>query len=428
MDDFDSFGGFDAPGRSPSRSSGSTGKGGAGWHWLLTLVSLLLVSLFSFLMAYLTKDVPERPIWLMGLIFMVPVGAMFFSAMTLEFSLGAMTPAVSRASQLKVAVAATLATFVVACACDAIYLYGGFVGDSSDNLIFLVYEDDVSGNSSTDRAVMQVLDDLYRKSGSRVEAGLFLFDFGNQTGRGKNDTVVPLAPFNSAQLESMRRTLINGEKQESSAYGHDEAYAMVERSSSTRPTRIILIADSPIRYGDGTYTQTQWDRDVERLKRDKISLYFMGHGKPDKGMYYMAEHTSGKVITEYDANNVLENLRTFTRADGDMVRADTPSATMLTGIMLLLEGLTVGVGLMLLLSVRGQKRFQALLSPLLAVAAFLLLKVVHIDSLPQWVLEGIAFSLFGLVFMMRNNTSGSPSARPVTPVPAGPDSFPADDW
>ena len=102
--------------------------------------------------------------------------------------------------------------------------------------------------------------------------------------------------------------------------------------------------------------------------------------------------------------------------------------TMLTGIMLLLEGLTVGVGLMLLLSVRGQKRFQALLSPLLAVAAFLLLKVVHIDSLPQWVLEGIAFSLFGLVFMMRNNTSGSPSARPVTPVPAGPDSFPADDW
>ena len=70
----------------------------------------------------------------------------------------------------------------------------------------------------------------------------------------------------------------------------------------------------------------------------------------------------------------------------------------------------------------------ALTMLLLAVAAFLLLKVVHIDSLPQWVLEGIAFSLFGLVFMMRNNTSGSPSARPVTPVPAGPDSFPADDW
>ena len=57
---------------------------------------MVLVGGLSFLMAYLTKDVQERSVWLMDLIFMVPAGAMFLAAMTMEFALGAMTPRVSR--------------------------------------------------------------------------------------------------------------------------------------------------------------------------------------------------------------------------------------------------------------------------------------------------------------------------------------------
>ena len=131
----------------------------------------------------------------------------------------------------------------------------------------------------------------------------------------------------------------------------------------------------------------------------------MGRGIPDDGMLYVTENSGGAAVMGYDTDNVLENLQTFVRADGDMVRADTASARVLCGLMLALEGIAIGLGMTLLLSVHGQKRFQAVLSPALGILAFLLLKVLpHPEGIPQWILEGIAFSLFGLVFMRRNFT------------------------
>ena len=399
---FDQSGGFDsAPAPSAKPSS-------HGWHWQLTLLSLVLVSGLSFLMAYLTKDIQERPIWLMGLIFMVPAGAMFFSAMYLEFTTGVMTPSVSRSSQVKVAVAATVATFLVACLCDGLYLLGGFVGDSSDNLIFLNYEESTAGNSATDQAVMEVLDNLYAKSGSRVETALFMFSTGQMD---TGNTVIPLAPFTKEHLEDMRETLINGKHRNSINYGHENAYEMVESSESTKPTRIVLISDIPLVYGNGSYTKTDWDNDLKRLADDQITFYFMGNGTPDEGMIYMAENSGGEAVQGYNAENILENLQTFIRADGDMVRTDTDSAKILCGIMLGLEGIAIGVGLMLLLSIRGQKRFQVILSPLMAVLAFLLLKILpRPEGIDQWVLEGTAFSLLGIVFMVKNYITGTKKA------------------
>jgi hypothetical protein len=392
MDDFDDF----SP--EPRKDTGSR-PGNCGWHWPLTLLSLVLVGGLSFLMAYLTRNVPERPVWLVGLIFMVPAGALFLSAMIMEFSMGAMTPSVSRSAQVKVAAIATAATLLVGCLCDAIYLYGGFVGDSSDNLLFLVYEGNTSGNSPTDRAVMQVLDDLYKRSGSRVETGLFFFTAG---GEGEN-TVIPMAAFTGEHLEKMRRALINGEKETASSFGDSNAFEMVENRQNGKRTRLIYISSGGLTYGDGHYTKTEWDRDVIRMAKAGITMYYMGNGDPDKGMVYMTQQTGGAVITGFNADNVLENLQVFTKADGDMLRADTPSANILTGIMLGLEGLVFGFGLMLLLSVRGQKRFQVILSPLMAVLAFIILKVLPPDeAFPWWIREGTAFSLFGVVFMCRN--------------------------
>ena len=395
--DFDQF---DLPDSFDSASVQQGKHSSGGWYWPLTLLALVLVSALSFLMAWLTKDVQERSLWLMGLIFMVPAGAMFFSAMLLEFTTGAMTPAVSRGPQIKVAIIATVATFLVASLCDGLYLLGGFVGDSSDNLIFLDYEKEISGNSPTDQAVMQVLDDLYLKSGSRVETALFMFSTDNMD---LNNSVIPLKPFTKDHLEEMREALINGKMNQSTFYGHENAYEMVENSGTTKPTRVILINDSGLTYGDGSYTQTEWDRDLKRLEEDRIILYFMGKGTPDKGMVYMAEHSGGMIVSGYEAENVLENLQRFVHADGDMVRTDTQSAQVLCGIMLGLEGIVIGLGLMLSLSRQGQKRFQAIFSPLMALLAFLILKVIPRPAgIEQWVLEGIAFSLFGIVFMTQN--------------------------
>ena len=101
------------------------GSGGGRWHIPLTLLALLAVGAFSFLMSYLTRDVMNRLIWMMGLLFMVPAGTMFFSALVMEFQMGAMTPRLNRSMQIRIAVVATLLTFIVGSACDAIYLLGG---------------------------------------------------------------------------------------------------------------------------------------------------------------------------------------------------------------------------------------------------------------------------------------------------------------
>ncbi|MBR2661539.1 MAG: hypothetical protein IKE15_09080 [Clostridia bacterium] len=398
FDPFDSSEQFDAePAKPQKRPSGK-------WFWPLTLLSAVLVGGLSFFMAWLTKDIQDRPVWMMGLIFMVPAGAMFFSAMLLEFSTCAMTPSLSRSSQLKVAVAATLATFLVACLCDGIYLFGGYAGDSSDNLIFLDYEEEITGNSATDQAVMKILDDLYVKSGTRVETSLFMFSFSNMD--TDNNTVIPMKAFTKEHLEEMREALIEGKMKQGSSYGITYAYEMAENSTNGKPTRIIIICDTPIDYAEGS-TIKDWERVVKRLKDSNITLFFMGNGETDEGIQYITENTGGTVISGYNADNVLENLRTLVRADGDMVRTDTTSARVLSGIMLILEGIVIGLGLMLLLSYHKQKRFQAIFSPIMAIAAFLLLKIVpRPENMGQWVLEGIAFSLFGLVFMTRNHAGG----------------------
>ena len=411
--DFDDF----SPESRPSQGSSASGNGG--WHWPLTLVSLLLVSALSFLLAYLTKDVQDRPVWLMGLILTLPAGAMFLSAILMEFSTGAMTPPVSRPVQIKVAVLTTLAVFVIACVCDAVYLYGGFVGDSSDNLLFLVYEDS-PGNTSTDQAVMQVLDDLYARSGTKVEAGLFMFDFGHQNTDDIRDTAVPLAPFDVSQRDDMRRALIDGQQVQPSSYGIQNAYEMAENCTNGKPTRIIIICDSSISYTDPEEnTRELWDNELERFNRAGISLYYMGRGEIDEGIRYLVEHSGGSISADYSAENVLETLRVFTKADGDMIRSDTHSAIVLSGIMIILEGLAIGIGLMLMLSVHGQKRFQAILSPVMAILAFVLLKIIpKPEGVPQWILEGTAFSLLGLVFMMRNYGPGqAEKAKNIAPLP-----------
>lgn len=412
QDDFNGFNDFQ---QQDSLPPSQTRPGAYGWHWPLTLLSLVLVSGLSFLMAYLTKDVNERSVGLMGLIFMVPAGAMFLAAMIMEFGLGAMTPQISRSVQIRTAVFATAATFGVACLCDAVYLHGGFVADSADNMVFLVYEDSTAGNSPTDRAVMEVLDELYRRAGDKVQVGLFMFSFGNSGTRDARDSVVPLANFSVDQRQKIYNSLIHGQKYQASAYGHEEAYSMVEQSGTDRNTKVIIISDKAITYGNSSYTQVEWDRDLQRLAKANIALSFMGNGAPDEGMYYVAEKSGGMVVTGYTSENVLGNLKAITRTESDMVRADTASATVLTGVMLLLEGLVIGLGLMLLLSVSGQKRIQVILSPLLAVAAFLVLKVLPIgDNVPQWVVEGAAFSLLGIVFMNRN--SGFGAKRGAAPV------------
>ena len=73
--------------------------GSGGWHWLLSIVAIVIVSALSMGMAYLTRTVEERPVWMMGLIFMVPTAALMIAVMMVEKATSAMTPSTSRRPQ-----------------------------------------------------------------------------------------------------------------------------------------------------------------------------------------------------------------------------------------------------------------------------------------------------------------------------------------
>ena len=76
----------------------------------------------------------------------------------------------------------------------------------------------------------------------------------------------------------------------------------------------------------------------------------------------------------------------------------------MTGIMLALEGFVIGLGLWLMLSVHGQLRMQMIISPVMGILGLILLKYVgfNAEMAGWWVIEGLAFTLLGVVFMTQN--------------------------
>ena len=88
----------------------------------------------------------------------------------------------------------------------------------------------------------------------------------------------------------------------------------------------------------------------------------------------------------------------------DLVRNRDRAALIITFIMLLLEGLSLGICLSLMLSSAGQFRAQYIISPIMGILAFVLLKLVWKteDLTNWWVAEGCCFSLLGIVFMKKN--------------------------
>ena len=86
----------------------------------------------------------------------------------------------------------------------------------------------------------------------------------------------------------------------------------------------------------------------------------------------------------------------------------------MTGIMLILEGLVIGLGMWLMLSVHGQLRVQMIISPLMGAAGLVLLKYVGFNAELDywWIIEGAAFTLLGIVFMTKNRLLNQPQNQP----------------
>ncbi len=409
--------------------------GRGGWHWLQTLTALVITGLFSMLCAYLTRNVEERPVWMMGLIFMMPTAAMMTATMIVEKAVSAMTPSTSRRPQLILAVTATVLTFVVACLCDLIYLYGfkkplppagvrTAAFEVSDRMVLITDRTASMQENGNDARSAEIISMLLDRSAADQETGMI----------SAGDGIDP-APLTEEQKNSLKEMAGRPADQGRLYYGEavSRALEMLEKGEREIPGRIVVLTD-----GKHTWSLNEAEDLTERCLRDNVRVYAVRLGETmDPVLSALAAATGGSEVSGEEAEKVLEGARTLRylsevtpapveeKLKLDLLRNREPAAILISCIMLVLEGLSLGVCLSLMLSVRGQFRLQYVLSPLMGLLAFALLKYIwNNDDIATtwWIKEGIAFSLLGIVLMKRNRRRAGAPAGPEE-AQAAPDPF-----
>jgi len=432
----DSWGGERHSTTSPSPGSG-------GWHWLLTLVALVTVGVFSMGMAWLTRDVDERPVWMMGLIFMVPTAALMIAAMMVESATSAMTPGTSRGPQLRLALIATLATFVVAVICDLVYLQGfkkelapaasSVTAVQVNERLILVHDDTFSmKESGAHEQEMNTVQEILSRVPEGSQVGLI-------SPAGNLEMKKATEQHKSAIAEQISRSPERGRLYFADLL--EAALEMIERSGDGLTVRMVFLTD-----GSHPWTPGEEKDFLERCLHDQAVLYCISFGNGmNPVLTEYTEKTGGAVLTPAEAERTVQGMahagfeelvapaevEKEVRLQQDLIRNRDPAALIITCVMLTLEGLSLGICLSLMLSVTGQFRFQYILSPLMAVLAFFLLKMVWSQenmATTWWIKEGVSFSLLGIVFMARNRSSSS-RKRSIKPVSVGNSSqTDPDDW
>ena len=429
MSEFD-FYGDNSGGKSRSKRTSLRGE----WFFPLTILGLCLVGGLSILMCFLTRGVKDRPLWLMGLIFMVPAGAMFFSAMLLEFKTGAMTPSTSRKPQVIVAVVATLLTFMVGCVCDAIYLYGcirnagvNFVlaVDRGDTITWSAY--DTEGSPARGEELNACAQRLVEKMPKYTDVGVITFEWDILSAH-------PVQKATKKFKDALPGMLQEGGYSGVSYYtALDAAVALAESTKNKLPTRIVLLTGgdeavyliddngdvfdtiaNQADYNVKTVAQEQGQQQIiERLRTANCSLYVISpKGEIDEGLANVVTQTGGLSVSIAEAETVPQFVSLVT-VDGDMLRATTTPAKVLTGVMLVLEGLVTGICMSIMLSVARQKRVQMIISPVMAILSFVMVKLLGTPADNPvglwWLWEGLSFLPLGVIFMTSNgNTTAAP--------------------
>ena len=448
MDEWDIGNGFDSGGQPDgSGKQNPPGHSSGSWHWQMTLVSFLTVSVLSFLMAWLTAHRLNRPIWMIGAIFTVPTLGMFLSALMVERKTSAMTPSSSRRPQYLVALIAVVSTFAVGCICDLIYQQGTMdivIRNWAEahppekvysDIVLMVDKSTSLDAGGKDEANQRAIRDWLNSMDDKARVGLVVF----------SSSVIEEIPIDTlANNREMILKAISVPTRGSTVFDISlyHAFRLIDASESTRApdrqTQIIAITDA-----EAFLPEKARDSYI-RLAREKnaaFSIVHLGQNVPannplmsiasssggtgtNVGVSELAQYFEGiEVAKEPDWPAYYEELKNSGKVDFDLIRVSDPAANLICGIMLGLEGLAIGLCLMLMLSVTGQKRIQPLISVCMAALAFILLKVLGpgegpvLDhsrlNMPQWVLEGLAFSLLGIVFMTRNNP---PHVRPFAPT------------
>ena len=435
--DFDdeASGGFDDQGsQRQCKKTVATG----GLHVSMTIVCLVVVSAVSFGIAFLMKD-RVRSVWEMGLTFAAPFTALMISALLVEYKTNRMTPACSRKAQVCFAAVTILVAFVFGCLAEVLHqpVVIEHVEPEYDYVIVL----DKSGSMVfTDldqpckKALHTMIDDM------EDECRVGIVAFGDSI-MGTNE----VRPLDEVQRKAIHDIIdidipITTET-DGYQYGPGTDFSTAMNATMalinhlperTRTVRVILVTDGDEAVIGDFSSFNNWVKEIndQDQTRKQVELCAIQLGDPMLSMVKEAVNlTGGKVFDQTDPSELAKELMSLKSTLIIPERVDTLKATfegktadnkpntpyvILTAALLFLLGLLCGFSLMIMFSLSGQFRIQVIISALMGICAFLLLNYGrHLSISPAWICEGLAFSLFGLVFMRENGMGGAKKIKPI---------------
>lgn len=422
--------------------------------WGMTITAFLAVTAVSFLVAYLTRyteENPARPFWILAICFSAPVAALMLAVYLKEKIHPSMTPSSSRKAQLMLAAASVLLAASIGALCNVTNEQAGErkvrkevpvqkqvsvkkqvpvqkqeIKEGWSDLLIIMDKSYSMDDGFRDPVCTRAVIDLMNDMDDDTQAALLL-DHSWNGGETKYHIEFATLSKNREQIQEMARTAAHGTTHFAEALEY--ACGMVERyQSSGREMAVLYLNDG--------YDSFEPETFAKRLMAKNVKFYYIYVGDNfSKEMESLAKQTGGRSIDASKLDNLKEDMKEIVQTETlvtvevmdtvevmemqevteetiELVYVDalrdiskSTRAMIVTGVLLLVLGVVIGFTLTIMFSLQGQKRFQLILSPLMAMLAFLLLVFGNkvIPALEQrWILEGIAFSLLGIV-MMRSN-------------------------
>ena len=414
MSDWDDWG-TEAPKETPSRGKNTNRNSfrGGSLHVVQTVVAFLATAGVSFLVAWLSRDIEPRPMWLLACSFATPVLALMVSVLLVEKATSAMTPSFSRKAQAGVVAGSILFAALTGLLCQYTNTESTtetVITGWSDVVIVMDKSNSMDGENDTHAA--QAVADLLDGMNDSTSVGFIAY----------SDEILSKVPIH-ALSSSQKQKILKAANQEPDgatnfAIAIDEANDMIANWASGNPITIIFVTDGVDLYD---FTAEPY---IQSLKDNQAALYYIRVGAESNAeVEKLVAATNGESIYINDTSKLLAEMQKATTVTNVVVEhkdalrsiGESPKAKLVVGILLFIQGLMNGIALTIMFSRQGQRRVQTVLSPVLAVVAFCILAFGQQILPTAWIREGIAFSLLGIVFMRRNSDSTpQPSPTPVS--------------
>ncbi len=378
-----------------------------GWHVMLTLLALLFCAAASVGVAFLTQNMDKRPALLLGATFATPALAVMIATLLVEMVSASMVPRYSQKGQLGVAAVTVLCCFIVGCFGETVSGFTKPVAVAQQpNYVILL---DKSGSMRGDRNTQSVdaVTRFMQTLPDNANLGVVAFD---DELRGVSN-IGPLTQEKRAENQRVVKVTPSGLTYFVPAI--ERALTMIETSGlpagSEKLILLVTDANDNISMGDRARLAARVKQNNARVSVLIIDYFLEGE------LLNLVNETGGQVFTVNDVSTIYQDIVTASqlinqpvesndvvRDAGKVQKSGKDEINWLSMGMMVLEGLIIGVALMLMTSRQGQRRFQPILSVVMGVAAGLILNFLHLGQADVWLQEAVAFSCYGVVFMTKN--------------------------